>query len=516
MQTSFRPQLPSQPKRPVIPSFAKVLLLACACISLAATATAQTLARPGWVGSGMTTSRWWRNAVFYRVDPARFQDSDGDGTGDLRGLAQRTGYLQSLGVDAIILLPPFRDAGFDDLLAAASQHHIRIVIALRSQPGVNLVASARSWLTRGAAGIELLAHDPTAAATTDALSALHQLSKSYPGERVIIAGFDQPAANARNADLVDTAIYLTVAAAGETSAQPRSEPALSNLAADLHQSLTALQANAAAAPLFLTDDATRSATEFSTDSTPARTAALNQTAALLMLASAPAAANLLYGQELGLQKPFAGTMQWTPSNLTPPEPTETTEPEPTTPAPQPTRPTNPNTYGAFVPYIAPKSTKHETSVFNPNALRGFSTKPAEPEPAKPQHELQLADTSRNVAGEDHDSRSLLNFYKRLIQLHHDNPALRTGSLVVLNHNADNALVWLRVAPSSARTAPPVLIVCNLSSQTLYFSLADDLEPFHIRHVAIRNLLTSAPSPPIETTDRFSLPAYSVYVGEVYR
>jgi alpha-glucosidase len=65
---------------------------------------------------------WWRDAVIYHVYPRSFQDSDGDGVGDLRGLLRRLDYLNdgtpgSLGVDAVWLSPmfpsPMRDFGYD-------------------------------------------------------------------------------------------------------------------------------------------------------------------------------------------------------------------------------------------------------------------------------------------------------------------------------------------------------------------------------------------------------------------
>ena len=46
---------------------------------------------------------WWRHAVFYQVYPRSFQDSDGDGVGDLRGIVRRLPYLKSLGVDAEVV-----------------------------------------------------------------------------------------------------------------------------------------------------------------------------------------------------------------------------------------------------------------------------------------------------------------------------------------------------------------------------------------------------------------------------
>lgn len=70
-------------------------------------------------GTSATTggTRWWQSAVFYHVYPRSFQDSDGDGIGDLRGLIGRLDYLQDLGVDCVWLSPVFdspnEDMGYD-------------------------------------------------------------------------------------------------------------------------------------------------------------------------------------------------------------------------------------------------------------------------------------------------------------------------------------------------------------------------------------------------------------------
>jgi maltose alpha-D-glucosyltransferase/alpha-amylase len=60
---------------------------------------------------------WYKRAVFYEVLVRGFHDSNGDGTGDLRGLMSRLDYLQWLGIDCIWLLPiyssPLRDGGYD-------------------------------------------------------------------------------------------------------------------------------------------------------------------------------------------------------------------------------------------------------------------------------------------------------------------------------------------------------------------------------------------------------------------
>ncbi|MEO9256084.1 MAG: alpha-amylase family glycosyl hydrolase, partial [Tepidiformaceae bacterium] len=65
---------------------------------------------------------WWRHAVIYQIYPRSFQDSNGDGIGDLQGIIDRLDYLNdgtenSLGVDAVWLSPtfpsPMKDFGYD-------------------------------------------------------------------------------------------------------------------------------------------------------------------------------------------------------------------------------------------------------------------------------------------------------------------------------------------------------------------------------------------------------------------
>jgi alpha-glucosidase len=93
---------------------------------------------------------WWKHAVVYEIYPRSFQDSNGDGIGDLNGIASRLGYLQGLGVDAIWISPmypsPQVDFGYDisnyeavdsqygtladmdKLIAQAKQRGIRVVL----------------------------------------------------------------------------------------------------------------------------------------------------------------------------------------------------------------------------------------------------------------------------------------------------------------------------------------------------------------------------------------------------
>ena len=97
-------------------------------------------------------SPWWQTATIYRVSGLDFQDSDGDGVGDLRGLASRLSYLAELEIDCDLAIAdlPFPDEGFrydisnyvdidpmfrtmadfDTLLVAAHEQGLRLLLNL--------------------------------------------------------------------------------------------------------------------------------------------------------------------------------------------------------------------------------------------------------------------------------------------------------------------------------------------------------------------------------------------------
>ena len=62
-------------------------------------------------------SHWWQKVVVYQIYPRSFQDTNGDGIGDLKGIISRLDYLQKLGIEAIWLSPVYQspndDNGYD-------------------------------------------------------------------------------------------------------------------------------------------------------------------------------------------------------------------------------------------------------------------------------------------------------------------------------------------------------------------------------------------------------------------
>jgi alpha-glucosidase len=100
----------------IIAGRATALLFAAVALTAAAqTAAAQS--EPKTSAAASSERDWWKNAVLYEIYPRSFQDSNGDGIGDLNGITERLDYLKQLGVDAIWLTPcypsPQADFGYD-------------------------------------------------------------------------------------------------------------------------------------------------------------------------------------------------------------------------------------------------------------------------------------------------------------------------------------------------------------------------------------------------------------------
>jgi hypothetical protein len=506
------------------------------------------LAQKNWAGSGVTVEVWWKRAVFYRIDPTRFQDSTGNGRGDLAGITGRLDYLQSLGVDAVIvetapgggkvtLLPTAEvSAAFGTLVRDAVGRHIRVLVDLGApvsqQADAQYVQMARAWLNQGAAGIFV----PTPALEkvdgsshiAMLLQQLRAVTNSFPGERVLLA--DAPSqqdvmlgnALVKYAQLTssaplgagamptvaalrgewmtdlgdtrgsDTSADVGVPAAAATPA-PATKPAPAAKAAPSKSSKRTRgrrERRHESAPQSQTtkkqtaDNSLLVAVRMPAIANPAQRLAMERALAVMLLASRSAVL-LEYGQELGLDNAGKGDplMQWTPANLTrkPPPPVEEAKPAAS------------SGYKTFLPYIRPlpknffpppvmpvvEETDMPTSA-DIARMPGFTA-------GTLNAELSAANGAMaNVVSETYEPGSLLNLYKQLIRLHHDNATVRSGAQTVLNHDAQGALVWVRHAPASSRTSTTVVVACNLSDKPVVLG---DLGGVTVR--AMRSLLQPA-------------------------
>ena len=84
-----------------------LFLTAMGCLLSTTSILAQTTSKPA-------DKTWWKEAVVYQIYPRSFQDSNGDGVGDLKGIISKLDYIKSLGVDVIWLNPIFESPNADN------------------------------------------------------------------------------------------------------------------------------------------------------------------------------------------------------------------------------------------------------------------------------------------------------------------------------------------------------------------------------------------------------------------
>jgi alpha-glucosidase len=468
-------------------------------------AGAQVLARPGWAGSGVSVEAWWTRAVFYRLRVGRFQDSDGDGRGDLAGVTERLDYLQTLGVDALVLedVRPEEASGFDELVRAAAGRHLRVLVELDGDgTDAKLQGTARFWLTEGAAGLwvqtdKLAGGD--AAQVAGRLRQLRTLTDGFPGQRILVATSPEAAALRGDAGLAKT-----LAGAAELIAAPKMTTSPPD-AAGLRKQLLARLGDAAgkARPLL---GMARSA---GLGSGKLREA-MSRTVGMLLLGSR-AAVVVEYGQELGLepaQDGSAALMQWTPDDVTHPQP-----PPAAKPVEEPARPE----YGPYKPYVPPLPRTLFPAPETPDVVlssepppvpapyrKAFTDKPLSAEMSA---EMAANGATHDAVSEEADPRSVLNLYRRLMQLRNAGGPLHDGMQTMLNHDDLDALVWVRRTGSGTAVA-----VCNLSSAPLRLSLDDDLRTLRVQPGTLRGLLAGG----VQRTGDVALEPDAVFLGEMGR
>jgi alpha-glucosidase len=523
-----------------------LIFLACLPSALLEGQEAASSARPATV-STLSTDPWWKHAVIYEIYPRSFQDSNGDGIGDINGITSRLDYLEDLGVDAIWITPMYPSpqvdfgydiadytaldpqygtmADFDHLMAEAKKRKIRIImdyvanhtsdqhpwfLESRSsrtnpqrdwyiwrdgkgpgqppnnwqswfghsawtydsktgqwyyhyfyvqQPDLNwrnpevrkaMYDALRFWLDRGAAGFRMdavsrlfedpnLHEDPILPGRnaygdpniqhkyTDDLPEVHDVLREirsvvngYPGDPVLISEADEPTIHdlvkmyGTNDDEVQLPMDFQVALVNRTSAP------------EFRKLLDEIEFN----PLegqpyffFSNHDQDRTWDRYG-DGVHNDQIAKLMAALLLTTRATP---QLYYGEELGMR------------TTTPTRKEDVKDPVGVTGWPK----------------YKGRDGERTPMQWDNSANAGFSTARKTWLPVPP------SAAEYNVAREEREPDSILNFYKKVIRLRRDLPALRNGSYVAVNRDDQKVLAYLRQDETRQNT---VLVALNMSSE----------------------------------------------------
>jgi glycosidase len=529
------------------------LCLACTCL-LARNAPAQTLARPGWVGSGMNTDVWWKHAIVYQVNPLNFNpptDKDPAASG-LHGVAQRLDYIHSLGADAILLTAIQPDAAhaqsvdpacgtlddLDDLIHEASRRHVRILLDLDPHiPPADLPNVARFWLNRGVAGFHVIGSTPEAHAQAADVS---KASSTYLGQRILIGDIDPtlPSSQQRTYKAPDpqTAQLLLDTRLGAVTPL---KPAPIRAAVDSTENIAQAGHNLA---LLATDGPgfKRSMSRYGDGKNDLAIAKLLAT----ILFTTRAQPLLYYGQELGVTAPPASDATATdkpkdslpapadkPADTSVP-PAETPKDTPATPADAPAAPADTPKDTSAAPADKPADTSvppADTPKDTPTTPAAAPTDTPKPTPASPiiiwdapppppkgkpgpSPEPATPNPAPNAALEDADPNSLLNWYRRLIELHHSNATLNSGEYLTINRDDQNVLIMIRKPKDVSATNPILVILCNLSGEPAHLSIKKDTMKLHLRGSFLRTVLRSDNGMGTMHLESMTLPPYTAYIG----
>jgi alpha-glucosidase len=443
----------------------------------AATSFAQTLARPGLVGSGLNSDPWWKSSVFFDIVAL-----SGDYP-DFKAIAARLDALQGLGIDALIVPTPHlpselvhtQAAGsssgsgtavangtpdsaiddFDELVHEASRRNIRVLLNIApydpNGEAFVLSAAARFWLSHGIAGFRLIS--PAGASAQDSQTMLQQLrtlTSSAIGQRIVISSFDP----------------------SQASDAPMASPASRHAAV------------ARVAPGASTDHG-----QLQIDS---RIGASAPEAVRLrpLIADTLGQPNLVLDVHGAVAKPVAGA---------------------------PTEPLAAKGLAAIL------LTTHAAGMIDSQQLPGL---PATPSPATPaattaRPAVNLGSQAVRPAAAVSRAPTLLQWYHELVSLHHGNPAVRNGSITFLDFDSQNALVYVIQPVQGGRIQsgplnPPLVFVCNLSGKPLQLSLMDALKSLSLRGSFLRTVLRTDDGMGAQDLSSVAVPAYGVYIGELKR
>ncbi len=434
----------------------------CLLVAFASTASAQTLARPGWVGSGLNTDPWWKHAVFYQI-------AGQTNPVDFKSLTVRLDALQSLGVDALLLQAPVLPApgsngsmpdldSFDDLLRQASGHGIRVLITLDPpNSSTDLAGLVRFWLNHGIAGLHISTPQGASPEGMQALvQTVRKLVAGAPGQRIVISDLDLAQPQTAQSSHRAAATRPTRSSSDQLQIDAR----LNRLQTLDAATLRPILVQTITQPSLLLDLRPPSSSPASADAHSPLANAI-ATVALLTHPSVliDSSANLVLEPTI----PRAEEPEQVAKPATPPPP-----------------PPQPGVYLPYVPYIPP-------------------VKPRTPPPPK-------------TTAPD----PLTTWYLQLAALHHSNAAVKSGTKIFLDFDAQNALVWVFRPATPTLANPPVFVLCNLSASPMQLSLAEGLKSLNLHGLFLRTLLRSDSGLGAQNINTVTLPPYAVYIGELKR
>jgi alpha-glucosidase len=438
-----------------------VLWLICAAASLV---QAQVLARPGWAGSGINSDAWWKYPVVYQVNPSNFDPTNGSG---LHGVMQHLDYIQSLGVDAILITNIPLDAGnpptiagaygtlddFDDLIHEASRRNVRVLLDLNpNTPIASLSNEARFWLNRGVAGFHVIGATPEAHAQA---AELRKIASTYLGQRILIGDVDTSASSSpqhKAADPQAPQLLLDVSLGSVKPLTPAPIRAAIESTENIQQAGRSIALLATDGPAY-----PRSLTRYGDGQHDLAIAKLVAT----ILFTTKAQPLLYYGQELGV-------------------------PESQSDQPDPAKP--------IILWEAPPPPP--------------KNKPAPPPP--PYDPTALP----NAAVEDADPNSLLAWYRKLIELHHSNATINSGEYKTINRDDQNVLITIRKPKVVSPTNPVLVILCNLSGEPQHLSLKTDTTKLGLRGSFLRTVLRTDNGMGTMHLESMTIAPYTAYIGEL--
>jgi hypothetical protein len=495
----------------------------------------------------MNTDVWWKHAIVYQVNPINFNppiDNPTAGSG-LHGVAQRLDYIHSLGADAILLTAIQPDAthaqsidpaygtfdDLDDLIHEASRRNIRILLDLDPHiPPADVPNVARFWLNRGIAGFHVIGATPEAHAQA---AELRKATSTYLGQRILIGDVDPtlPSSpqqrNAKASDAQITQLLLDTRLGAVTPLKPAPIRAAIESTESIAQAGHNLPLLASDGPSFK-----RSMSRYADGKNDLAIAKLLAT----ILFTTRAQPLLYYGQELGVAAPPASdaTAADKPKDSLPApadKPADTSVPPAETPKDTPATPADAPRDTSAAPAVKPADTSippaampNETSATPAASPTDTPSTPATPiiiwdappppPKGKPAPSLEPAtpNPAPNAALEDADPNSLLNWYRKLIELHHSNATINSGEYLTINRDDQNVLIMIRKPKNVSATNPILIILCNLSGEPQHLSIKKDTMKLHLRGSFLRTVLRSDNGMGTMHLESMTLPPYTAYIG----